>query len=185
MLDDPLAIRVACGDVDLIRGAFEDAGCGFERFIDSSRLGRVLVHEHIFLMNAEYTLNYRPDFFDAATITNAAARLNELKASGIDTIIDLTVLGLGRYAPHLEKVGALTDLNIIVSTGAYTFDEVPGPFAFSGPGLMHGTPVAGPCRASDLYSNLDDSWPEENLAAPRGLLGATNRTWFTCCCVPC
>lgn len=104
--------------------------------IDSAALGRVLVHEHIFLMDAEYTLNYRPDFFEDATITDAAARLNALKAAGVDTIIDLTVLGLGRHAPSLAKVGQLTDLNIIVSTGCYTFDKVPGPFEFYGPGLL-------------------------------------------------
>ena len=69
--------------------------------VDSSALGRVLIHEHIFLMDMEYTYNYREDFFEDATIANAAARLNALKASGIDTIIDLTVLGLGRHAPSL------------------------------------------------------------------------------------
>ena len=47
------------------------------------------------------------------TITDAAARLNELKASGVDTIIDLTVLGLGRHVPSMEKVRHLTDLNIV------------------------------------------------------------------------
>jgi phosphotriesterase-related protein len=108
--------------------------------IDTSALGRVLIHEHIFIMNMEYTQNYRPDFFEDATIANAAARLNALKASGIDTIIDLTVLGLGRHVPSLEKVAARTDLNIVVSTGAYTFDEVPAPFAFYGPGLLHDAP---------------------------------------------
>ncbi|HEX7857194.1 MAG TPA: phosphotriesterase-related protein [Sphingobium sp.] len=104
--------------------------------VDSSALGRTLIHEHIFLMDAEYTLNYRPDFFEDKTITDAAARLNALKASGVDTIIDLTVLGLGRHAPSLARVGQLTDLNIIVSTGLYTFDKVPGPFEFYGPGLL-------------------------------------------------
>jgi phosphotriesterase-related protein len=109
--------------------------------IDSSALGRVLVHEHIFLMDAEYTLNYRPDFFEDATVAQAAVRLDALKAAGIDTIIDLTVLGLGRHVPSLAKVGQLTDLNIIVSTGLYTFDAVPGPFAFYGPGLLHDAPI--------------------------------------------
>lgn len=104
--------------------------------IDSSALGRVLIHEHIFLMDMEYTYNYRQDFFEEKTITDAAARLNALKASGIDTIIDLTVLGLGRHVPSLAKVAPLTDLNIVVSTGAYTFDAVPGPFQFHGPGLL-------------------------------------------------
>ena len=108
--------------------------------IDTSALGRVLVHEHIFLMDTEYTLNYRQDFFTEETVINAAAKLNALKASGIDTIVDLTVLGLGRHIPSLAKVGALTDLNIIVSTGLYTFNDVPGPFAFHGPGLLHDVP---------------------------------------------
>ena len=42
--------------------------------IDSSALGRVLIHEHIFLMDMEYTYNYRQDFFEDKTITDAAAR---------------------------------------------------------------------------------------------------------------
>ena len=108
--------------------------------IDVGALGRVLVHEHVFLMNTEYTLNYRPDFFEDETIVRAAAKLNALKAAGVDTIIDLTVLGLGRHPPSLAKVAQLTELNIIMSTGAYTFDETPGPFAFYGPGLLHDAP---------------------------------------------
>jgi phosphotriesterase-related protein len=108
--------------------------------IDSSALGRVLIHEHIFLMNMEYTFNYRPDFFEDATIARAAARLNALKTSGVDRIIDPTVLGLGRYVPHLARVGEMTDLNIVLSTGAHTFDEVPAPFAFYGPGLLCDAP---------------------------------------------
>ena len=108
--------------------------------IDSSALGRVLIHEHIFLMDAEYVLNYRPDFFADATIDAAVARLDALKASGIDTIVDLTVLGLGRYLPAVAKVAARTDLNIIVSTGVYTFDGVPQPFQFTGPGLLCDVP---------------------------------------------
>jgi phosphotriesterase-related protein len=91
-------------------------------------------------MHMEYTQNYRPDFFEDQTIARAAAKLNAVKAAGIDTIIDLTVLGLGRHIPSLAKVAAQTDLNIIVSTGVYTFDEVPGPFAFYGPGLLYNAP---------------------------------------------
>jgi phosphotriesterase-related protein len=95
--------------------------------IDSSELGRVLVHEHIFTMHTEYTQNYRPDFCEHESVEGAAARLNELKAAGIDTIIDLTVLGLGRFVPRIEAVAAKTDLNIVVATGLYTFDELPMP----------------------------------------------------------
>jgi phosphotriesterase-related protein len=108
--------------------------------VDLSALGRVLIHEHIFLMDMEYTTNYRADFFQDETISKAAARLNALKAAGYDTIIDLTVLGLGRHVPSLAKVAAQTDLNIIVSTGIYTFDKLPGPFSFYGPGLLCDAP---------------------------------------------
>jgi len=108
--------------------------------IDTSQLGRVLIHEHVFLMDMEYTYNYRPDFFEDATIEQAANRLNALKAAGIDTIIDLTVLGLGRHMPSLVKIAPLTELNIVVSTGAYTFDAVPAPFQFYGPGLLKDVP---------------------------------------------
>lgn len=103
-------------------------------------LGRVLVHEHVFAFNFEYTFNYRPDFFAPATIDNAVAELNALKASGIDTIVDLTVLGLGRYMPGLIEVASRTALNIVVSTGAYTLNEVPAPFALYGPGLLCDAP---------------------------------------------
>ena len=108
--------------------------------IAASALGRVLIHEHIFLMDAEYVLNYRPDFFSDKTIDDAVDRLNALKASGIDTIVDLTVLGLGRYIPAVAKVAERTELNIIVSTGVYTFNDVPQPFQFTGPGLLCDVP---------------------------------------------
>ena len=104
---------------------------------DTAKLGRVLIHEHVFLMDMEYTYNYRQDFFAEQTMADAAARLNALKASGIDTIVDLTVLGLGRHLPSLIEVASRTELNIVAATGAYTFNEVPGPFGFYGPGLLH------------------------------------------------
>lgn len=108
--------------------------------VSMSDLGRVLVHEHIFTLDLEYTFNYRPDFFQPATVDRAVEELNALKAAGIDTIIDLTVLGIGRYMPGLVEVAARTDLNIILATGAYTLDQVPAPFAMYGPGLMCDAP---------------------------------------------
>ena len=104
--------------------------------IDSADLGRTLIHEHVFIMDMEYTYNYRPDFFTPQTIADAAARLEALRASGIDSIIDLTVLGLGRHVPSLVAVAQATTLNIVASTGAYTFQDVPAPFQFYGPGLL-------------------------------------------------
>lgn len=108
--------------------------------VAADQLGKVLIHEHVFLMNMEYTLNYRPDFFTEDTLDAAAARLNAIKALGYDTVIDLTVLGLGRHVPSLIAVAERTGVNLILSTGVYTFDAVPGPFEFHGPGLMVDAP---------------------------------------------
>ena len=65
---------------------------------------------------------------------DAVARLNELKARGVDTIVDLTVIGLGRYIPRIQAVASRTDLNIIAATGIYTYNDVPMYFHFRGPG---------------------------------------------------
>jgi phosphotriesterase-related protein len=66
--------------------------------------------------------------------------LNALKRLGIDTIIDLTVLGLGRNVPLIAKVAERTDVNIIVATGCYTLDQLPKPLQVYGPGLMFDSP---------------------------------------------
>jgi phosphotriesterase-related protein len=108
--------------------------------LDSRGLGRVLVHEHVFCMDLEYTLNYRRDFDEEEQIAEAARRLEELKRHGVDTIMDLTVLGLGRNVPRIAEVAKRTQVNIIVATGCYTFDELPKQLAYRGPGLMFDEP---------------------------------------------
>ena len=54
-----------------------------------------------------------------------SARMNELKSRGVDSIVDLTVIGLGRYIPRIQRIAAQTKLNIIVATGIYTYSELP------------------------------------------------------------
>ena len=68
-------------------------------------------------------------------VADAVAKLNELKGLGIDTIVDPTVWGLGRYIPRVQRVAEQTDLNIIVATGLYTYDEIPHQYENRGPGL--------------------------------------------------
>jgi phosphotriesterase-related protein len=108
--------------------------------VDSSALGRVLVHEHVFCMDMEYTLNYRPDFVREEQVAEAVRRLEKLKNHGIDTIMDLTVLGLGRNAPLIVEVARQTQVNIVIATGCYTFDKLPKPLTHFGPGLMFDRP---------------------------------------------
>jgi phosphotriesterase-related protein len=85
------------------------------------------MHEHVFILDPDFLINYPElDGFDEARhVPDAIVRLNELKAGGIDTIVDLTVLGIGRNIARIATVQADTDLQILVATGLYTFNEVP------------------------------------------------------------
>ncbi|MEV4128998.1 phosphotriesterase-related protein [Nocardia sp. NPDC049707] len=107
--------------------------------VDSAELGRVLVHEHVFVLGEEYRQNYA-DWDEDARVDDAVEQLNELKTLGIDTILDPTVLGLGRYLPRIEKIAARTDLRIIVATGIYTYNDLPFQFHYTGPGLLFDRP---------------------------------------------
>ena len=93
------------------------------------------MHEHVFVLSPEITANYPEAWGDEAKReADAIERLNELKARGVDTIVDLTVIGLGRYIPRIARIAAATDLNIVVATGIYTYNDVPMYFHFRGPG---------------------------------------------------
>ena len=94
--------------------------------IRSSELGRVLMHEHVFVISTEIQQNYPQEWGDEQfRVDDAIKRLSELKDSGIDTILDPTAIGLGRYIPRIQQVAKEIDLRIICATGLYTFNELP------------------------------------------------------------
>ena len=116
--------------------------------LDTDRLGVTLMHEHVFVLSLEIMQNYPEGWGDEEKrVTDAIARLNELKARGVDSIVDLTVIGLGRYIPRIERIAAATELNIIVATGVYTYNDVPMYFHFQGPG----TELGGPEFMTDMF----------------------------------
>lgn len=60
-------------------------------------------------------------------------KLRAAKRAGIDSLVDLTVLGLGRNIPLIQRVAEQVDINIVVATGAYVTTELPLPFVFQDP----------------------------------------------------
>ena len=65
--------------------------------------------------------------------TQAAARLQALKAAGIHTLVDATAPGLGRYIPRIQRLNAEVDINIVVATGVYAFLELPNFLRYRSP----------------------------------------------------
>jgi phosphotriesterase-related protein len=106
--------------------------------LDVEDLGRVLMHEHVFVINHERLVNYPDSWDDAARTEQAVRKLEDLKAAGIDTIVDLTVLGLGRDIERVRAVAERSPVRIIAATGFYTFTELPNYLRFRGPGRLLG-----------------------------------------------
>jgi phosphotriesterase-related protein len=116
--------------------------------IDTAELGVTLMHEHVFIMSTEIMENYPEAWGDGARReADAIVRLNELKSRGVDTIVDLTVVGLGRYLPRIARIAAATGLNIVVATGLYTYNDVPMFFHYRGPGA----PLGGPEPMIEMF----------------------------------
>ncbi|HEU0191641.1 MAG TPA: phosphotriesterase-related protein [Mycobacterium sp.] len=111
--------------------------------VDTAALGQTLMHEHVFVLGTEIRQNF-PDFpshwDEDARVADAVAKLAECKSRGIDTIVDPTVIGLGRYIPRIQRVNEQVDINIVPATGIYTYNDIPFQFHYFGPGLMFDVP---------------------------------------------
>jgi phosphotriesterase-related protein len=108
--------------------------------VEGSDLGRTLMHEHIFVLSPEIEKT-ADEWDEEAEQARAVAKLRELKDRGIDTLVDLTVVGLGRYMPRVAAIAAqVQEINVVVATGVYTYNEVPMFFHFQGPGTILGGP---------------------------------------------
>jgi phosphotriesterase-related protein len=116
--------------------------------IDPADLGVTLMHEHIFVLSTEIMQNYPEAWGDEEKrVAEAVSRLNDLSSHGIKSVVDLTVVGLGRYIPRIQQVARQTPVNIIVATGIYTYNDIPFYFHFRGPG----TPFDGPEPMIDMF----------------------------------
>lgn len=116
--------------------------------VPANQLGVTLMHEHVFILSPEIHENYPEDWGDEERrIADAVARLNALKERGVDSIVDLTVVGLGRYIPRIQRIAAQTRINIVVATGVYTYNDLPMYFSYRGPG----TELGGPEPMVDMF----------------------------------
>jgi phosphotriesterase-related protein len=95
--------------------------------VDVSLLGRVLMHEHVFVLSPEAVLDY-PDVtgWDEDTrMRQAAEKLDALHAAGFGTLVDLTVIGMGRDVRRIRRLAERTPLHMVVATGVYVLSELP------------------------------------------------------------
>ncbi|MBW0116293.1 phosphotriesterase family protein [Pseudonocardia abyssalis] len=114
--------------------------------VDSSQIGTTLMHEHLMVRNPELERNIEhPEYDEAAIFARARASLTSLHVDkGIDTFVDLTVLGLGRDIPTVLRLTEDVPLNIVVATGYYTAKDLPTYFHTHAPDGFVGRTLDGP-----------------------------------------
>ena len=116
--------------------------------IETEQLGRTLMHEHIFVLSSGVEkwpegrgLDACEEWNEEMRTAEAVQKLRELKGAGIDSLLDVTVIGLGRNTRLLQRVAqAVPEINLILATGLYTYDVLPFYFRFRGPGTLSGGP---------------------------------------------
>ena len=106
--------------------------------VEVGDLGPTLMHEHVFILSTEHVQNYGDGLWwdEEARVADAVSRLRALRGKGITTIVDPTVWGLGRYIPRIQRIAEQVELNIVVATGLYVYEELPHQYSYRGPGLL-------------------------------------------------
>ena len=119
--------------------------------VDSAALGRTFMHEHVFVLTPDVQQNYPEEWgSEDDRVADAVVKLRELAATGITTIVDPTVVGLGRYIPRIKAIAEqVPELNIVVATGLYTYDSVP--FFFH-----HRDPAVGALLGLDMSEPMTE-----------------------------
>jgi phosphotriesterase-related protein len=112
--------------------------------VDPADLGVTLAHEHVFVLTADSQQQWgahAQEWDEEARVAEAVAKLQALVDSGVRTILDPTVDGLGRNVPRIARINEqVPDLNILVATGVYTYVDVPHFFAHRGPAVLPDLP---------------------------------------------
>jgi phosphotriesterase-related protein len=88
--------------------------------VDADQLGFTLSHEHVTVVYGSGLVQAFPFLFDwEATREKATRHLTEAKAGGVDTIIDLSTVDLGRDVELFARVSRDSGVNVVVATGIW------------------------------------------------------------------
>ncbi len=92
--------------------------------IDTNDLGFTLMHEHVRVGWGAMYQQY-PEMFDREhELDRAVTRLKAAKEAGVNSIVDLTPIDLGRDVTLIAEASRRSGVNIIAATGIY-YTEVP------------------------------------------------------------
>ncbi|MFT4081542.1 MAG: hypothetical protein QM638_03055 [Nocardioides sp.] len=101
--------------------------------VPCTELGTVLAHEHLFVTDPQLEENFPGLAWDEADGQRRAAdQFRAVERAGVGTMVDLTVMGLGRSISRVIDVAARTPVHIVAATGYYTMDQLASYFESRG-----------------------------------------------------
>jgi len=91
--------------------------------LDTADLGFTLMHEHILVANPAMRAAF-PDWVDReAHVARATEELRSARERGVETIVDLTPINLGRDIGVIRDVAERAGVQVIAATGLYWTEE--------------------------------------------------------------
>jgi phosphotriesterase-related protein len=87
--------------------------------LDVSELGFTLMHEHIAVRSPGVAENFPSVWDREAEIEKAAAKLRDMAARGVKSIVDCTTADLGRDIQFIAEVARRSGVQVIACTGMY------------------------------------------------------------------
>ncbi|HEY7835118.1 MAG TPA: hypothetical protein VIG30_16195, partial [Ktedonobacterales bacterium] len=97
--------------------------------VDTADLGFTLIHEHLRVRSEAVAAQWPHLYDDARELAAAIAQVRAAQARGVATIVDPTVLGLGRDIAFMQRVVDATGIQLLAATGLYTYHDLPFTFA--------------------------------------------------------
>ena len=94
--------------------------------VASEELGFTLMHEHVFTRYPDLRYEYQVD--TELWIEAAVGKLIAIRQQGVRTIVDMTVLGIGRFVPDVRIVSERSGVAVVVATGLYAPIGLPNYF---------------------------------------------------------
>jgi phosphotriesterase-related protein len=88
-------------------------------------MGFTLIHEHLRVRSEAVAAQWPHLYDDERELRAAIEQVRAAQARGVRTIVDPTVLGLGRDANFMGRVVDATNIQLLAATGLYTYHDLP------------------------------------------------------------
>jgi phosphotriesterase-related protein len=91
--------------------------------VDVEALGRTLIHEHFRAADEGVRFQFPHLYDEQAALVDARAA----KGHGIATVVEPSALSLSRDARFSKRIADEVGIQIVLTTGLYTYDHLPQP----------------------------------------------------------